>query len=335
MSHQVSPHDPKTPELAATNERDPASSGSSAGAPERDPAPAGGAPLAPSTVAEPPPHPQAAPTYRAALDARREELEAIPSESVRRGASIDVSRAASAVEASLTKVARHRGLLIAEFGERARVVLDTLLVTALAARQCDIEVTRFSVSSDVSPSYAATRRAYDLLWTDARSLVNHGLFEASWVEVARPIQGYDALIQSVLVLVSLFREKWESLEEHTPITSADLDAAELAAQEMNTAMALRDHAVRRFEAVELRARALTKLMKDYDSLRRMVTFVRWEEGDADEMAPSLWAKRGRKRRRAAERDGEAAETSRTATAIERASGAEVDPSARAGGPFTE
>jgi hypothetical protein len=46
------------------------------------------------------------------------------------------------------------------------------------------------------------------------------------------------------------------------------------------------------DAADQRQRAYTLLLKTYDQVRRVVTFLRWESEDAEKFAPSLWAGRG-------------------------------------------
>ena len=41
-------------------------------------------------------------------------------------------------------------------------------------------------------------------------------------------------------------------------------------------------------------RALSDLIYGYDQLRRMMSYLRWSEGDADSIVPSLYAGRGRR-----------------------------------------
>jgi hypothetical protein len=41
-------------------------------------------------------------------------------------------------------------------------------------------------------------------------------------------------------------------------------------------------------------------VRTYDEVRRLVAYFRWEEGDADELAPSLFAGRARKKNDEAE-----------------------------------
>ena len=46
----------------------------------------------------------------------------------------------------------------------------------------------------------------------------------------------------------------------------------------------------------VRARALTHLFRVYGEVRRMIGYVRWWHGDADEIAPPLYAARARRAR---------------------------------------
>jgi hypothetical protein len=45
-----------------------------------------------------------------------------------------------------------------------------------------------------------------------------------------------------------------------------------------------------------RARALSRLVRVYEEVRRMVTFLRWHQDDVDAITPSLWAGRHRRGR---------------------------------------
>ncbi|WP_200850180.1 hypothetical protein, partial [Klebsiella pneumoniae] len=46
---------------------------------------------------------------------------------------------------------------------------------------------------------------------------------------------------------------------------------------------------------ELRRRAYSVFVQTYDEVRRAMTYVRWEEDDVDEIVPSLYAGRSRKK----------------------------------------
>jgi len=79
-------------------------------------------------------------------------------------------------------------------------------------------------------------------------------------------------------------------------------------------------------AVELRVRALSKLLTEYDELCRMVTYLRWHERDFDQLAPSPFSgRRGR---------GDAEEGEEDVDVDEPAPPPPVTPSPDDGGPFT-
>jgi hypothetical protein len=74
-------------------------------------------------------------------------------------------------------------------------------------------------------------------------------------------------------------------------------AAELA-PELLVALGERGHgktASSAAAAADRRARAFTLLVDAYDACRRAVTYLRWNEGDADLIAPSLFKLRGPRR----------------------------------------
>lgn len=49
-------------------------------------------------------------------------------------------------------------------------------------------------------------------------------------------------------------------------------------------------------ANERRQRAFTLFARAYDECRRAATYLRWQEGDADELVPSLYSGRNASRR---------------------------------------
>jgi hypothetical protein len=183
---------------------------------------------------------------------------------------------------------------------------------------------------------AEVMKSYDLLMNDCESLVAHGFLAERDLDRARDLQGYDAKVTSLLVLVSLLREKWSTVEGHTPLTVEQIDTAELAAQRINSAIAHRDHDAVKKPAADMRHRALVHLGMLNDEARRMMTYLRWHEGDVDEIVPSFWGDRVRKRSELAdEEDTSSTQSATPATqpTTPTSSEPELDPTGP-GGPFT-
>ena len=56
------------------------------------------------------------------------------------------------------------------------------------------------------------------------------------------------------------------------------------------------------DAGDIRQRLFTLFVNAYDQARRAVGYLRWNEGDADQIAPSLYAGRSNGRRKADQPD---------------------------------
>jgi len=209
---------------------------------------------------------------------------------------LDAAAAADLVIGCLTHIAAHRDELVARFGAEAAACLDDLPAVTYAALQATIELAASDAASDLSDLHADIAQEHELLLTDADALANRKLLERARVDPGRPAQGYRTVITSTLVLVSLLRESWSRISSRTPLTLADLDRIELKAQDMRRRLNEREQGMNRVPAADLRARALSMLIRQYGEVRRMLTFVRWWSEDADAIAPSLWS--GRRRARA-------------------------------------
>jgi hypothetical protein len=90
----------------------------------------------------------------------------------------------------------------------------------------------------------------------------------------------------------LLRGHWPVIANKNPITEADLDRAEIVGDEMIRAIGIREQASElSIQAADQRRRAYSLFVRAYDEIRRIVTYLRWHQGDADRIAPSLYGKR--------------------------------------------
>ncbi|UJR82999.1 hypothetical protein [Sandaracinus amylolyticus] len=164
---------------------------------------------------------------------------------------------------------------------------------AYATVQANIELTASDAMSDLAGMAADLGEEHTLVFTDAESLANRKLIERARVEAGRPVQGYRTLVTSTLVIVSLLREHWSAVRGKTPLTVDDLERVEKKAQTMLQRLNEREQGSTRLPAAELRTRAISLLVRTYGEVRRMLTYVRWWDDDADSIAPSLWSGRRR------------------------------------------
>lgn len=141
----------------------------------------------------------------------------------------------------------------------------------------------------------------DRLLATAASLVAFQLIDGERLGAIKKEPGYRALASDVLALVALFKQHWSALENKTPVTAAALNDAGTRAVELLAAVGLREQGpVSTGEAARLRQKAFTLFARAYDDARRAVLYLRAQHGDADDIAPSLYAGRGGSRRRVEE-----------------------------------
>jgi hypothetical protein len=92
-------------------------------------------------------------------------------------------------------------------------------------------------------------------------------------------------------LADLLRTNWEVIEDRTPLTLHDLDEADQISDRMFGASS----PVPKVDPnSDTRTRAFTLLVRSYEQVRREVVYLRWNEGDAERFAPTIYL--GRRRR---------------------------------------
>lgn len=134
----------------------------------------------------------------------------------------------------------------------------------------------------------------DVLLADAKALAIHGLVDPKPLAELKGGPGYLNIATDLSVLARIFRERWPAIVGVTPLTPSNIEEAERIFQQINQAYGERTQQPAEVAKVtEDRQRAFTLLVRTYDQVRKLTTYVRWEKGDADKIAPSLWANRGR------------------------------------------
>ncbi|MGE0785540.1 MAG: hypothetical protein AB7S26_07620 [Sandaracinaceae bacterium] len=229
-----------------------------------------------------------------ALEELRPRLMAIPGDELFRDPKLDPTNAATIAAAAAKKVLPFRASLVELFGASAGTRVDELPKVARATQQADIAAAAAAAPTDLSSMHKEVRTQYDLLFTDTQALVNRHFIPETELDKARDIQGYEATVRSTLILVAILRRFWGRVQEHTPLTEADLDRASSIASRMQDTKGERDQGVLQVPANEVRMRALSLLIREYREVARQIGYLRYWEGDANAIAPSLWSGRGRR-----------------------------------------
>lgn len=133
----------------------------------------------------------------------------------------------------------------------------------------------------------------DTFLSDARALVHRGLIPAQRIEPFKGLFGYKLVAYELSGLADVIIDSWKAVDGKTAITLAELNGAKELAEQLVTLAGKREQGPPVTAEVALdRQRAYTLCVRAYDETRRAVSYLRWREGDADTITPSLWAGRG-------------------------------------------
>jgi hypothetical protein len=175
--------------------------------------------------------------------------------------------------------------------------LDRLGTYALAAWYAQIEAAPKTTENPVVTLVAQAKPLREDLLMAAQLLAHKGFFDAKSVAA---IVGGNAnldLANDLESLAALFSSNWAAVETKSPITRADVDHAAKLGPQLLTAIGAGDKPTKvDADAIDTRNRAWTLFANAYDQCRRALTYLRWSEGDADAIAPSLHATEKKKKK---------------------------------------
>ncbi len=130
----------------------------------------------------------------------------------------------------------------------------------------------------------------EVLLADARALAARGHIDPAALKNLKGPVGYRNVAFDVMALTSLLRTSWSQVSGKTAVSEAELVAAETLATEVLTTQGLKDEGPAVIDgAAEIRQQAFSLFIRTYDAIRRAVHYLRWEHGDAEDIAPSLYA----------------------------------------------
>lgn len=194
----------------------------------------------------------------------------------------------------LPAIRSHRAEVERELGpERARCI-DRLEPLANAMLRLHATCATLPPTRNLEPVVTELNELRAVFTTEVKNLIRSGVVHRrSLSEVSGRI-GRQVIIADVLMLVSILHEHVEDDGRSCGVTRAELARAEALADELSHHLA-DPRCPEHLAAADLRLRAFSLMAETYDEVRRLISFVRWKDGDADEIAPSLWACRAKRK----------------------------------------
>lgn len=132
----------------------------------------------------------------------------------------------------------------------------------------------------------------DVLLADATALAKRGLLNPDAFREVKRNNGHRALVVDLQILVATFNEKLSELSGRSSVNAEELNNAVLLIDTLTEAIGTKEHSpAMREETIQIRAKALNMVARNYEEVRNSVIYIRRRHGDADGIAPSLYSNR--------------------------------------------
>ena len=136
----------------------------------------------------------------------------------------------------------------------------------------------------------------DTLVADVQALARRGFIDAGRLTQIQTGTGHRQLAGDLTILSNILSDSWDKIQGKCAIDAKDSGQALRLAQRIMQAVGVREQAPAvPTSATDIRLRVFTLFANRYDEVRKGVAYVRWEKKDADDIAPSLYAGRARRR----------------------------------------
>lgn len=188
--------------------------------------------------------------------------------------------------------------------------IDRLGTYALAAWYAHLLALPEVQAGDLASLLEEARPLREDMLLSAELLAHKGFFDKDAVRGIRAGQGNLDTANDLVALAALFSADWSQVENKTPVEWSQVERAAQLGPRILVALGAREQPGAKVanpaDPAERRVRAFTVFVRAYDQCRRAVTFLRWNDGDAGEIAPSLFANRGPRKAAPAAETGEPA-----------------------------
>ncbi len=219
---------------------------------------------------------------------------------------VDVSAAVTAVLAAAPKILAYRDAIVEQLPLHPIEQVDELETYAHGAWYAHLLHNYANGSPEAAKAMIdeAQKLREDLL-VAAEALAHRGMLDADAVAGIRKGHGHTDTAGDLTALAQLFKASWSKVSSKTAVEKTEVDRAEELGPAVMVAIAVRKSGAKSTDTDGQRARAFTLLARAYEGCRRAVTYLRWTEGDAESIAPSLFKKRAGRKPGAGKKEDEA------------------------------
>lgn len=229
----------------------------------------------------------------AAFEKRLEEIQSVRDDDLA-PLNLDIRAAIMTVFGALREIAKYEKAIAALSWVDQKKIAGLEEYTMAAIEAQSRWVTAMTPPEDIVVLNEEALVMRDLLRSDARLLAKRGLIAPERLALFKGHIGYKNVGFELIGWANLMRDCWSAIHDRTPTTKAEVQRAKELGERLIYAAGFREQApVVQTEAAKLRQQAFTLMLNAYDETRRAISFLRWHEGDAEAIAPSLYAGRRR------------------------------------------
>jgi len=232
-----------------------------------------------------------------ALSQLMPELQALSSDELQ-AITVDIRDAVGIVTGSLPEIREHAAEIQKAMPELDLAAINKLETYAYALNFAHAAfLSTGEATSELQRAVEQGTKLRELLLADATTLAGRGLVEPSRLKQMQGAVGFNNIGTDLAILCAVLKESWSKIQGRTAVTMDEIEQALRLSQQIISGVGLRAQGpVTVASATDLRLRAFTLLARNYDKVRRAVSFIRWDHGDTDKIAPSLYTGRGSRRR---------------------------------------
>jgi len=207
------------------------------------------------------------------------------------GVSVDISTAVSIALGAVTNLRPMRDAIVAELPKHPVEMLDDLEDYALALWYA--QLLHQNQEGGESPKKIVEEAAplRESLLIAAEALAHRGLLDAKRVAEIRSGRGHHDVAGDLTALATLFTSQWERVKTKTAVEEQEVARADELGTKLLLALGAKDAngaaAGKPVDSADRLARAFTLLHTAYNACRRAAAYLRWEQGDVDDLAPPL------------------------------------------------
>jgi hypothetical protein len=221
-----------------------------------------------------------------------EEMKAIPEENLI-PVTLTVTQTTTRAMGAWPAIQRLRPQMLEELPKLNIKLVDTIEEYALAlayAHSLHLGATATPEDLDAMIAEASVLRAN--LLADARTLANRSHIDRNKLARFKNAPGHSNMATEVMGLAAILLEAWPTISNKTGTTREELERSNYLGTRILRAVSIRDRDDAPVPEETLRRQqAFTLLVKAYAQARRAVVYLRDEQGDADDLVPSLYAGR--------------------------------------------